>query len=371
VTVDQTLRPPSANPLEDVATAILGAVEQQLSRYFTAMNERMDALHRGVEHERQSTEQRVRDLAHQQHRRFLELEQYVQQRFDQIETATGIDDETMLEIRQTVRGDIDRSFGEVRHRLDELVAADQRLDEQGTALAVRLVSTADALAKRMDGGDQQLTETVDGRLQALHGELSAAIETVTGQLHERATLLQGRIDSSEARGVDRSLDLEQRMKDELGRKSAEMDAGLGRAAAGFDEAMIAVSRRVLDLENTIHHTDLKIAEIAAQVGELDETVIEELRGQVAQATAAASAVRAELDAVVSATHEHLESSKARLDAMEEKVDDALDVSTAVQLDRLDELERQMLVLEPYVPTATPDAAQDTPNAYAEHGSYDT
>lgn len=371
MTVEQTPRPPSANPLEEVATAILGAVEQQLSRYFTAMNRRMDTLQQTVEQQRHDVEHRMREAANQQHRRFLELEQYVQQRFDQIEATTGVDDETMLEIRQTVRSDIERSFGEVRHRIDELVAADKRLDEQGAALGLRVINTAEALAKRIEAGDHQLAQTVEARVQAMHQDLTGALDGVAGQLHDRTTTLLGKIDASESRGVDRSLELEQRLKDELGRKAAEMDAGLGRAAAGFDEAMIAVSRRVLDLENTIHHTDMRIAELAAQVGKLDETVIEEFRAQVAHAMEAASSVRGELAAIAARNDEHIEESRARLAVMEEKVEDALDVSTAVQLERLDELERQMVILEPYVPTTPAAPAEEPPNAYAAYGTYDT
>jgi hypothetical protein len=373
VTVEQTLRPPSANPLEDVATAILGAVEQQLSRYFTAMNQRMDALQQGVDQQRQAAEQRFTDLSAQQHRRFLELEQYVQQRFDQVDGAPGVDNETMLEIRQTVRTDIERSFGEVRNRLDELVAADRRLDEQGTSLGLRMINTAEALVQRIEQGDQQASQTIDGHLSALHRDLTLTIEGLAAQLHDRTITIQSKIDASESRGVDRSLALEGRIKEEQGRKIAELEAVLGRTTSGFDEAIIAVSRRVIDVENARHDTDARLTEIASRVGTLDESVLDELRQRFDQAVGEATLVRIDLDRLVTSTREHLDRSAVRLTQIEELVSGAVDVSAAVQLDRLDELERQVLLLAPYVPPASPAsssnaAAGDTGGAYASYES---
>ncbi|MEY4229797.1 MAG: hypothetical protein RLZZ362_646 [Actinomycetota bacterium] len=373
MTVEQTLRPPSANPLEGVATAILGAVEQQLSRYFTAMNQRMDALQQGVDQQRQAAEQRFTDLSTQQHRRFLELEQYVQQRFDQVEGATGIDAETMLEIRQTVRTDMERSFGEVRHRLDELVAADRRLDEQGASLGLRMINTAEALAQRIEQGDQQAAKTIDGHLSAMHRDLTLTIEGLAAQLHDRTITIQSKVDASESRGVDRSLALEGRIKEEQGRKIAELDAVLGRTTSGFDEAIIAVSRRVIDVENAMHDTDARLAEIAARVGTLDESVLDEFRQRVDHAVGEATLVRIEIDRLITSTQEHLDHSSVRLSQIEELVSDSVDVSAAVQLERLDELERQVLLLAPYIPPASPAsssnaAAGDTGSAYDSYES---
>ena len=373
MTVEQTLRPPSANPLEDVATAILGAVEQQLSRYFTAMNQRMDALQQGVDQQRQAAEQRFTDLSAQQHRRFLELEQYVQQRFDQVDGAPGVDNETMLEIRQTVRTDIERSFGEVRNRLDELVAADRRLDEQGTSLGLRVINTAEALVQRIEHGDQQAVQTIDGHLNAMHRDLTLTIEGLAAQLHERTITIQSKIDASESRGVDRSLALEGRIKEEQGRKVAELEAVLGRTASGFDEAIVAISRRVIDVENAMHDNDARLTEIAARVGTLDESVLDEFRQRVDHAVGEATLVRIEIDRLVATTQENLDHSAVRLSRIEELVSDAVDVSTAVQLERLDELERQLLFLAPYVPPASPAssanaAAGNTSSAYASYES---
>lgn len=371
MTVDQTLRPPRANPLEDVATAILGAVEQQLSRYFTAMNQRMDAFQR-------ETEQRFRDLADLQQRRFIELEQYVEQRVQHASGPTGIDPETLLEIRQTVRGDMERSFGEVKHRLDELAATDRRLDENGSALGLRVIGTADALAQRIEAGDQQVAQATEARLQALHREVAKALEAVTVQINDRATTLQAKLDASESRGVDRTLALEARVKDEQGRKMAELEAAVGRNSAGFDEAIIAMSRRVLDVENTLHDTEARITELAARVGTLDESVLDEFREQVDKAMGEATLVRIEMDRLVTTTQERLDRSSVRMSQIEELVSDAVDVSATVQLERLDELERQMILLAPHVPPASPNSnthstaasAGDGTGAYDSYGSFD-
>ncbi|MEX1104786.1 MAG: hypothetical protein WEB78_01190 [Ilumatobacteraceae bacterium] len=345
-------------------------MEQQLSRYFTAMNQRMDTLQRSVEQDRADADRRLTDLATQQHRRFLELEQYVQQRFEQAQGSPGVDDETMLEIRQTVRTDMERSFGEVKHRLDQLAETDRRLDEQGSSLGMRLINTAEALVQRIETGDQRVAGALDARMLTLHRDMGVALEGLATQLQERATTLQGKIDTSESRGVDRSLDLEARIKDEQGRKMAELQAVLGRNASGFDEAIIAVSRRVIDVENTLHDNDARLTEIATQVGKLDESVLDEFREQVDKAVGEATLVRIEIDRLVTSTQERLDHSAVRLSQIEEFVSDVVDVSASVQLERLDELERQMLFLAPYVPPAEPaSSANDGGTGDGGGGAY--
>ena len=56
-------------------------------------------------------------------------------------------------------------------------------------------------------------------------------------------------------------------------------------------------------------------------------------------------VRIEFDRVAAATDEKLDKQTIRMSEIEGLLSDHMDVSTAVQLERLDELERQMLLIE--------------------------
>lgn len=326
VMVEQTPSPPAANPLEELATMILGAVEQQLNRYFTAASRRMDALEAKVD--------------------AVVLEQR-----DHAPSGGPIDPETMLEIRQTVRDDMARGFSAVHARLDQLAAADHALGERAAQVDERVQVRTMELADRVDAGTREALAQVDARLGSVQAQVAARIEQFGAHLGETAGQVTEKLELAESRGVDRLLELEQRIKDEQGRKIADIQATVGRISGGFDEAMGALSRRVTEAENVLHDIDAKATEAIRRAESFDTEALEEFREQVSKAVGEATLVRIELDRFLVATQEKLDHSAVRLAQIEEKVSDAMDVSTAVQLERLDELERQMEMLAPYVPAA--------------------
>lgn len=284
-------------------------------------------------------EERLGEFANHQHWRMNDIEDKI------AAIPTGVDAETMMEIRQTVRDDMERSFGAVHTRLDEIVNVNKRFDEQATAHVQQLNDTTSALTMRMDQDAERSAAALEERLGALQVDLNATFENIGEQVTEHATMLLGKIDQAESRGVDRLLELEGRIGEDLGTKIANLDATIGRVAGGFDDAMIALNQRLLELENKLYEFDDRIGVMAEALSKVDESAMDEMRAEMSRAIGEATLVRIEFDRVAASTDQKLDKQTIRMAEIEGMLIDHMDVSTAVQLERLDELERQMLLIE--------------------------
>jgi hypothetical protein len=226
------------------------------------------------------------------------------------------------------------------------VNVNKRFDEQSIAQVQHVNESTAALALRIDEGDQRTAQIFDERLNAWQEELTTTFEGVAEQVTEHSTMLMGKIEQAESRGVDRLLELEGRIGEDLGTKIANLDATIGRVAGGFDDAMIALNQRLLELENKLYDFDDRMGELAERVAKFDETMIAELRAEMSSAVGEAMLVRIELDRVVAASDEKIDKQSIRMSEIEGLLVDHMDVSTSVQLERLDELERQMVLVQP-------------------------
>lgn len=405
VTADHAPQPAHGVDAEALTTTILTAVERQLTRYFSAMSKEAEAARTAAEQARADFEQRIPELeaaieghraaqeayqlalqsaleerltefANHQHWRLTDLEE----RVSTLPTATGIDAETLMDIRQTVRDDMERSFTQIHGKIDDLAAADRRLDEQAAALVQHANDTAASLAERMDEGDRRLTAAVEEQLASAQTMFTAALAEVEQQVGEHTNTLVAKLESADSRTTDRMLALEQRINDEQGTKIANIEATVGRLGNGFDEAMVALSQRVLELENRLLEVDERIGTVAEAVARIDQDAMEELKAQMSNAIGEAMLVRIELDRVVANTDEKLDKQAVRLTEIEALLTDEMDVGQAVQLERIDELERAIAMLDPKhfgVGTGAFDAP--TPGTSTEmasaadggYGGYDT
>jgi hypothetical protein len=86
--------------------------------------------------------------------------------------------------------------------------------------------------------------------------------------------------------------------------------------------------------------------LSEQVAKVDENAINEVKEQLSSAIGEAMLVRIELDRVVAAMDEKLDKTAVRMAEIEGQLADEMDVSTAVQLERLEEIERALVELDP-------------------------
>ena len=366
---------PHATPnvdAETITATILTAVERQFTRYFAAMSREADAARESADASRAefaarlplleaaidaqrvaneayqqalqtALEERLAEFANHQHWRMNDLEDKVAAIPTQ---GPGIDPEELIEIRQAVRDDIEHSFTAVTARLDGLDNVGRQLDEQSNALVQHVAEAAAALAQRMDDGDQRLALAVEEQFAAAQAGLSDTIGEIETQVGEHTNVLLQKLESSDSRVTDRMLSLEARINDEQGTKLANLEAAMGRLGAGFDDALVAISQRVLGMENGLLALGDRIDALVVEVSNIDQDGIDELKSQMSNAVGEAMLVRIELDRMVASTDEKLDRQAVRLAEIEGLLTDQMDVGTAVQLERLEELERAVAMLDP-------------------------
>jgi hypothetical protein len=405
VTVDQNPRPagPGAatGDVERITATILTAVERQLTKYFTAMShqaeaarmsaeqrstelraevlERFPALEQALDAQRVANEhyqqalqaaleERLAEFANHQHWRMNDLEE----KLTALPTAsTELDPETVLEIRQTVRDDMERSFAGIHSRLDDLNNLNKRQDEQAAAVVQHVNETTAALTARMDDGDTKLGASIDQRIENFQAELVSALDGISDQVNEHANTLLMKVESGETRATDRLLELEARIKEEQGQKIANVEAAVGRIGSGFDDAMIAVSQRVLELENRLMELDDRLVEMNERLGKVDQDAIDQVKEEMSRAVGEAMLVRIELDRVVANVDEKIDKQVIRMSEIEGLLSDQMDVSTAVQLERIDELERQIELLDPSQFVRVGSSPGASPSTAGSPGTTDT
>ncbi|MDO9175519.1 MAG: hypothetical protein Q7V62_12000, partial [Actinomycetota bacterium] len=245
-----------------------------------------------------------------------------------------------------LREHIDNQSAAAHARIDELHKATRRFDEQASAMVQHVNDTTLALSQRMDEGNQALAGAVEERLGFVRTTLEAVGPEVQRQLAEQTHLLSQRLDFTEHKVTDRMLAMEERVNEANGTKIAHLEATVGRIGAGFDDAIAALSQRMLELENRMFESADQLAALAAQVSTVDEKAINAVKEQLSAAVGEAMLVRIELDRVVASTEEKIGKNALRMAEIEALLADEMDVSASVQLERLEELERALIALDP-------------------------
>jgi len=363
----------SASTTEVLAATIAAAVERQLTQYVAVMSQQVEAARQAAENLRgemrsefgaqiaqvlqrmdgsqqnaeayqkalqTALEDRLADFAQHQNRRLNEVEN----RILEIPAATGggADPAELANLRDQ----IDAQSAAAHSRIDELQRATRRFDEQASALVQHVNDTTIALAQRMDEGNQALATAVEERLAFVRNTLEAVAPDVQRQLTEHQAMIAQRIDFTEHKVTDRMLAMEDRINEGQGTKIAHLEATIGRIGAGFDDAIAALSQRMLELENRLYDSNDRLNLLTEQVSKVDEKAIQDVKDQLSAAVGEAMLVRIEIDRLSGTTDEKLDKATLRMAEIEALLADEMDVSSAVQLERLEELERALAELNP-------------------------
>ncbi|MEY4175883.1 MAG: hypothetical protein RI900_3048 [Actinomycetota bacterium] len=357
---------------EVLAATIAAAVERQLTQYVSAMSHQVEAARQAAEQAKEelraefsgqlqavlqridaqqhhaeayqkalqtALEERLADFAQHQQRRIAEVEQHLLQ---MPTTTAGFDANELA----TLRDQIDSQSAAAHARIDDLQKSSRRFDEQASALVQHVNDTTVALTQRMDDGNRALATAVEERLALVRTTLEAIGPQVQRQVAEHTTMVTQRIDMVENKVTDRMLEMEDRVNETSGTKIAQLEATIGRVGSGFDDAMAALSQRLLGLENRLYEHDDRMTAIEAEVAKVDERALGEVKEQLSSAIGEAMLVRIELDRLAADVDEKIDKSTLRMAEIEAQLADTMDVSAAVQLERLEELERAIIDLDP-------------------------
>ena len=372
----------AASTTEVLAATIAAVVERQLTQYVSTMVKQVEAAKATAEqgkaelraefraqldelmaqqgaalHQMQNTlESRLAEFSHQQQYRLNEVEN----RLLEIPGGSGGDSAEVAALKDQM----DSQSAAAHARIDDLQRATRRFDEQAAALVQHVNDTTVALAQRMDEGNQQLAAAVEERLGFVRTTLERVGPEVQRQLTDQATNLAQRLDFVEHKITDRMLTMEDRVNEQNGVKIAAVEAAVGRISSGFDDAIGAMSHRLLGIENRQEELVLHLEALRQQVSKVDEDAIQEVKDQVSAAVGEAMLVRIEMDRVKDTLEEKFDKSALRMAEIEALLADEMDVSAAVQLERLEELERAIAELNPdqFVRKTDPTATGRAPLA---------
>ena len=358
-------------------TAILTAVEQQLTRYFGAMAARADAVQQAgeagraelvhhfqqqidvlrgeLEHSREENdnyeralqtaiEDRLTEFASGQHWRFGEIEG----RLERVSQEITVGLPSHIEAATTpLQERFDRTTEMLASRIEELQKAARRFDEQSSALVHHVNNATTTLGQQLDDAAVAFSERLDERSSALGQRVDESMSVMRTQVADQVTGFTRKLDENDARVVDRMLSMEERINEQTGSRMAAVEATMGRISSGIDEAIVALSHRVIELENNNHELLGRLDEIAEKVQAVDEDAINQLRDQMSSAIGESMLVRIELERVASSTGEQFDKINVRVSELAAQMTDTeLDVSTAIQLERLEEIERALIELDP-------------------------
>jgi hypothetical protein len=369
---------PAAAPssTEILAATIAGAVERQLTQYVSTMSQQVEATRQAAEAARlemraefaqqlEAVTARVNTTHEANDRYQAALQAALEERLaefanHQHQTLTTINGKLaslpalvqaelpaqFASVSQGLRDYLEHKTAAVETQIDELHKSSRRFDEQAASIVTHINETVSALSRRMDDGDLTVTRSVDQRLGDVRGLVDQAGADVARQLAEHGQILSQRVDAIDMKMVDRALAMEERINEHNGVKIANLEATIGRVGAGFDDAMGALSKRIVDLEAKLLEADDRMDALAADVAKVDEEAINAVKEQLSSAVGEAMLVRIEVDRFIAAQEEKFDHTALRMSEIEAQLADTMDVSEAVQLERLEEIERALLELNP-------------------------
>ena len=395
----QTTAAPAISPatVEVLATTIAGAVQRQLTDYVATMSQQVEVARQAAEQAKadiraefnaqlQSVIERL-DINQQQHdgyqrslqtaleTRLAEFAQYQQRRISDVEdrilqipTSTSTVDASDL---AALREQLDGQSAAAHARIDDLQKASHRFDQQASALVQHVNDTTVALSQRMDEGNRTLAQAVEERLGLVRSSLESIVPEVQRQIGEHTAMVNQRVDFVDNKVTDRMLAMEERINENTGTKLAQLEASMGRIGSGFDDAIGALSQRMLELENRLYEHNDRLVALAEQVSKVDEQALDAVKEQLSSAVGEAMLVRIELDRMAADTDEKFDKNTLRMAEIEAQLSDTMDVSAAVQLERLEELERAIIELDPsqFVRTTDPTLSAGRPSTTESSPSF--
>lgn len=243
-------------------------------------------------------------------------------------------------------------------RLDGLELQLRKFDEQ----AARMVTYVTDVIQRVEARQGEVAQELQAQVAAEVSGLRPLVDDIDSSVRrfqsDISAQVSTRLNDAEDRFNTRLMAAEARMKDAAGTQIAEVQAHVGRVNAHIDETLAVLNNRHDQMEVRFAATDQRVDELVESVQGVDRTALDEMASKVSSAIGEAMLVRIEMERLEKAVGERTDELIVRVAEVETQLIDAtMDVSTAIQLERLEELERAVLELDPtrfvaYDPAAT-------------------
>lgn len=313
-----------------------------------------------------------------------------------VESVATISDDVVAAVESRVESRVEGRIAEaeersknVENRLAELDAqladagpASSAVEDRVVGLDTRLADVVAATAGVQAHAaelDAKLTEAMaattgaDGRLAELGaqvtevGERSSSVETRLADLETKITEGESSADDrfeSRIAGVSAAFGArldEMSATIETIADADERDQALAALRTDVEQRLGDVENRLAAVSDTIATLSTGLEEVRSQLGAVDVEELDELRERMASAAGEAMLVRIDLERFQAKTDEALDASTIRMADLEAQLNaQAMDTEMAMQLERLEEIERALIELDPdqFVRVADIESADD-------------
>ncbi len=313
--------------------AIAAAVDQNRVKAEEYADQSRSKAEEYADQSRTSIEQKLADAETRQTRR--------------IDDATSGLDGMVAEAVRPVVGGLKDDYDAMERKVDGLDTNLRKFDEQ----AARMVTYFNDVSSQMEAKQDELGETLKTDIAEQIDTLKQLVEendsSVRRFQNEVGQSVSAKVNDAEDRFNNRLLAAESRMKEDAGQQIADIQAHLGRVSNGLDDTMTVLNERIAKFEDRFVETDRRIEGLAESVEGIDQDALEELKDKMSSAAGEAMLVRIEMERLEKNIAEKTDGLVVRMTDVETQLQDAtMDVSTAVQLDRLEEIERSLMELDP-------------------------
>lgn len=209
-------------------------------------------------------------------------------------------------------------------------------------------AVADARVRQQEADDRQ--DEVERDLKNLRTSLEkfdSQAARMVSHVVEVTTSLSKQVEEVEGRVNGRAATTEARITEELGQRIADVCGHIGRVRVGLDESITVLNNRTASSDSRLGTHDEKFDAMAKAIEDVDAEVIDDLKDRVRSAAGETELVRIEMERFQATMGETVGKTMFRLAEVETQLQDqAMDTETAVQLERLEEVERALIALDP-------------------------
>ena len=218
------------------------------------------------------------------------------------------------------------------------------------AVGRQLSQFVSALAQQVDGAHR----AIDTARAELRAEFAEQVDLLRTTFDEQARALESRLVVLADQHRPASIDPE-----ELRALRSDLDVSLAALGERLDTDLRAAQQRIADVERRASENLARLDAVAAQIEGTGDDSLDKVKEQLSSAVGEVMLVRIELDRIVAATDEKIGKATLRMAEIESLLADEMDVSTTVQLERLDELERAIAEIDPELGRRVHETDTDT------------
>lgn len=333
--------------LEAVRNSVVAAVQQELTRYNELVSAEIQRLRTEVIAERAA---RVRT-----EEQLLALANAAQRRQEEVDDRIGrVADEVNVGLAAAVESAAGPIVRQLEHRQDALETTLSTLDRtvrkfdgQAGQIVEHINAVTEATEARIDEVVGEVTQQTDGRVAGLSARLDEVSAQAARQQSEVSNVVGQRVDQAEARINERIQMTEARVTEETGARIADIDAYVGRVSVSLDEAVTMLSDRIAGVDARFAEIDASFQTFAARLDSVDIDALDDLKDRFGSVAGEVELIRIETERFQQTMGETMDKTTGRIVELETQVQEQhLDVETAVQLERLEEVERALIALDP-------------------------